>query len=35
MNARLEPANLAVPDVDAAIRFLYTAFPEFRIRGEV
>jgi len=34
MNARLEHANLAVHDVDAAIRFLTTAFPEFCIRAE-
>jgi len=32
MNARLEHANLLVRDVDATIRFLQTAFPEFRIR---
>jgi catechol 2,3-dioxygenase-like lactoylglutathione lyase family enzyme len=33
MNVRLEHANLAVRDVDAMIRFLRAAFPEFRIRG--
>jgi catechol 2,3-dioxygenase-like lactoylglutathione lyase family enzyme len=32
MNARLEHANLHVRDVDATIRFLQTAFPEFRVR---
>jgi len=32
--ARLEHANLAVRDVDAAIRFVQTAFPEFRVRRE-
>jgi catechol 2,3-dioxygenase-like lactoylglutathione lyase family enzyme len=30
----LEHANLAVRDIDAMIRFLKTAFPEFRVRGE-
>jgi len=34
MTVRLEHANLCVRDVDAAIRFLRTAFPEFRVRGE-
>jgi len=34
MNARLEHANLAVRDVDATIRFVTTAFPEFQIRAE-
>ncbi len=34
MSIRLEHANLAVRDVDGAIRFLQTAFPEFRVRGE-
>jgi len=34
MKIRLEHANLAVRDVDEAIRFLQTAFPDFRIRGE-
>ena len=31
---RLEHANLMVRDVDGAIRFLQTAFPEFRVRRE-
>ncbi len=34
MNARLEHANLKVHHFDEAIRFLRTAFPEFRIRHE-
>ena len=34
MKVRLEHANLSVRDVEALIRFLMTAFPEFRIRGE-
>ena len=34
MSTRLEHANLAVRDVDGAIRFLRTAFPEFRVRHE-
>ena len=34
MKVRLEHANLIVRDVDAAIRFLQTAFPEFCIRRE-
>ena len=32
MTARLEHANLIVRDIDATIRFLRTAFPEFRTR---
>lgn len=32
MSVRLEHANLMVRDIDATIRFLQTAFPEFRIR---
>jgi catechol 2,3-dioxygenase-like lactoylglutathione lyase family enzyme len=32
--ARLEHANLCVRDVDRMIRFLQTAFPEFRIRHD-
>jgi catechol 2,3-dioxygenase-like lactoylglutathione lyase family enzyme len=32
MPARLEHANLIVRDIDDAIRFLETAFPEFRKR---
>jgi catechol 2,3-dioxygenase-like lactoylglutathione lyase family enzyme len=31
---RLEHANLAVEDVDGMIRFLQTAFPDFRVRGQ-
>lgn len=34
MNVRLEHANLTVRDVDASVRFLQTAFPEFVVRGE-
>jgi catechol 2,3-dioxygenase-like lactoylglutathione lyase family enzyme len=34
MTTRLEHANLAVRDLDAALTFLRTAFPDFRIRGE-
>jgi catechol 2,3-dioxygenase-like lactoylglutathione lyase family enzyme len=34
MAVRLEHANLNVRDVEAMIRFLKTAFPEFRVRGE-
>lgn len=34
MSTRLEHANLLVRDVDGMIRFLRTAFPEFRIRAE-
>jgi catechol 2,3-dioxygenase-like lactoylglutathione lyase family enzyme len=34
MALRLDHANLAVHDVDATIRFLRVAFPEFRIRAE-
>lgn len=33
MSIRLDHANLAVRDLDAAARFLTTAFPEFRVRG--
>lgn len=32
MTVRLEHANLTVRDIDATIRFLRTAFPEFHIR---
>lgn len=32
MSLRLEHANLIVREIDATIRFLQTAFPEFRIR---
>ena len=31
---KLEHANVSVRDVDGTIRFLQTAFPDFRIRGE-
>lgn len=31
---KLEHANLSVADVEATTRFLITAFPEFRLRGE-
>jgi catechol 2,3-dioxygenase-like lactoylglutathione lyase family enzyme len=31
---RMEHANLCVRDVDAMIRFLETAFPEFRVRHD-
>lgn len=34
MVARLEHANLSVRDVEAMIRFLQTAFPDFRVRRE-
>ena len=34
MTARLEHANLCVRDIDGMIRFLRTAFPEFRIRRD-
>jgi catechol 2,3-dioxygenase-like lactoylglutathione lyase family enzyme len=34
MTVRLEHANLCVRDVDAMIRFLRTAFPEFRVRAD-
>lgn len=34
MTLRLEHANLAVRDVDAMLRFLCAAFPEFRVRAE-
>ena len=29
----IEHANITVPDTDAAIAFLTTAFPEFKVRG--
>ena len=32
MSARLEHANLVVRDIDATLRFLQAAFPEFSIR---
>jgi catechol 2,3-dioxygenase-like lactoylglutathione lyase family enzyme len=34
MSVRLEHANLCVRDLAATIRFVCTAFPEFRLRGE-
>ncbi len=34
MSIRLEHANVAVRDVDEMIRFLQTAFPDFRVRRE-
>jgi len=33
MECYLEHANLTVRNIDATVRFLQTAFPEFRIRG--
>ena len=33
MTVRLDHANLQVRDIDETVRFLSTAFPEFRIRG--
>ncbi|MBM82089.1 MAG: hypothetical protein CMJ78_16080 [Planctomycetaceae bacterium] len=35
MTARLEHANLTVRGIDATIRFLQTAFPEFQIRYDI
>jgi catechol 2,3-dioxygenase-like lactoylglutathione lyase family enzyme len=34
MEFRLEHANVCVRDIEAMIRFLQTAFPESRLRGE-
>jgi catechol 2,3-dioxygenase-like lactoylglutathione lyase family enzyme len=34
MTVRLEHANLCAHDIDAVIRFLRTAFPDFRIRQD-
>lgn len=34
MTVRLEHANLCVTDIDAMIRFLVTAFPEFHVRAD-
>lgn len=34
MTIRIEHANMIVRDVDAMMRFLQTAFPEFRVRRE-
>lgn len=33
MAARLEHANINVGKIDQAVRFVTTAFPEFRVRG--
>ena len=33
MAMRMEHANLCVRDVDSMVRFLQTAFPDFRVRG--
>jgi catechol 2,3-dioxygenase-like lactoylglutathione lyase family enzyme len=34
MNSRLEHANVQVRNVDAAIRFITTALPDFRVRHD-
>lgn len=34
MTIRLEHANLQVQDLEAMLRFVQTAFPEFTVRGE-
>ena len=34
MTIRIEHANMIVRDIDATVKFLQTAFPEFRIRRE-
>ncbi len=34
MTARLEHANITVPDIDAAIEFLLTLEPGFRVRHD-
>jgi catechol 2,3-dioxygenase-like lactoylglutathione lyase family enzyme len=34
MSTRLEHANICVRNIDAMLRFLQTAFPEFRIRAD-
>jgi catechol 2,3-dioxygenase-like lactoylglutathione lyase family enzyme len=34
MTIRLEHANLQVRDIDATMRFVQTAFPDFQVRGE-
>ena len=34
MTIRIEHANMIVRDIDATVKFLKTAFPEFRIRKE-
>jgi catechol 2,3-dioxygenase-like lactoylglutathione lyase family enzyme len=35
MAQRLEHANLCVHDIDAVVRFLTTAFPDFQVRRDV
>jgi catechol-2,3-dioxygenase len=34
MTIRLEHANIIVRDIDGMVKFLMTAFPDFKIRGE-
>ena len=34
MSTRLEHANLTVRDIDASVRFLTTAFPDFSVRRD-
>ncbi|MDP6039712.1 MAG: VOC family protein [Candidatus Latescibacteria bacterium] len=34
MSCRLEHANITVESVDEGIRFLTTAFPDFKVRGD-
>ncbi len=34
MTVKLEHANLCVRDIDQMLRFLQTAFPEFRVRAD-
>ncbi len=34
MTVRLEHANLCVRDIDTMVRFLRTAFPDFRVRAD-
>ena len=34
MTVRIEHANMIVRDIDATVKFLQTAFPEFRVRKE-
>ncbi len=34
MTTQLEHANLQVRDIDDSLRFLQTAFPDFRVRAE-
>jgi catechol 2,3-dioxygenase-like lactoylglutathione lyase family enzyme len=34
MTARLDHANLVVRDLEGTLRFLGTAFPDFRVRGQ-